>query len=285
MRVLFSKIPLGDLALPCEEEMKIFPAHLNTGDGETIHVFGPCSSTLDVAWDFIASGNLDVWDSVIAASQWAGRGQIRRTWVSPAGNLYAAWRWPLPPKGWETLVPLMAGSLVHDFFLGLGIFLHIKWPNDLLLEGRKVGGILVEERKRMLVVGMGINILASPAPDTMRPETSIPAGNLSQCLDDTNAVSLWAQLVSQGCFWYKKMFVSQTPRVTPSVFAASIEPYLAFLHQSVQVVRGDERYTARVAGLRKDGGLVLHHKGRRDVLYSGSIFPLEWGERHNTTTS
>ncbi len=284
MRFLVPKTPLGDLALPCEGEITSLPAHLDTGDGEAIHVFGPCSSTLDVAWELIASQGLNVWDSVIAASQWAGRGQIRRTWVSPAGNLYAAWRWPLPPKGWETLVPLMVGSLVHDFFLGLGVFLHIKWPNDLLLAGHKVGGILVEERKGMLVVGMGINLLSSPEHDSMRSETSIPAGNLSQCLDDTNAASLWAQLVSQGRFWYKKTFVSQTPRVTPSVFVASIEPYLAFLHQSVQVVHGDERYTARVAGLQKDGGLVLHHKGRRDVLYSGSIFPLEWGERHNPTS-
>lgn len=272
MRILASGIPLKDIAGPYTgRDLEPFRSRMDTGVGETIHVFGPCSSTLDVAWELVRSGELRVWDSVLATSQWAGRGQMRRGWVSPPGNLYAAWRWPLPPREWNGLVPLMVGALVNDFFRDRETGLRIKWPNDLLIDGQKVGGILVEERRNLLVVGMGINLVTSPEPDQMRKESSLRAGNLSGVLQGMDRMDLWAQLVSQGRFWYEKTLASSTP----AGFVSLLEPLLAFMHQHVQVVSGDGRHLARVIGLQEDGGLVLDRHGQRKILYSGSILPVD----------
>ncbi len=277
MRIFAPQTALKDIATPLDRDtLKAVPSHLHTGEGEIVYAYGSCSSTLDVAWELVRSGELGVWDSVLATSQWSGRGQMRREWMSPPGNLYAAWRWPVPPAGWNTLVPLMVGALVHDFFLDHGIFLHIKWPNDLLLEGRKVGGVLVEERRDILVVGMGINVVRSPEPERMRADTSMTAGNLCGLLQDPDVPALWAQLVSRGRFWYEKTLTS----CTPAGFVSLLEPLLAYMHQHVQVVRGDGRHSARVIGLQEDGGLVLDCQGQRDILYAGSILPLDHGEIH-----
>ncbi|GAU08252.1 biotin--[acetyl-CoA-carboxylase] ligase [Desulfoplanes formicivorans] len=275
MRILAAQTALKDMATPYEgHDLQGLCSRVDTGQGEAIHVFGACSSTLDVAWELIQSGTFAIWDSVVASSQWAGRGQTRRRWLSPAGNLYAAWRWPVPPQAWNTLVPLMVGWGIRDFFHRLGIELRIKWPNDLLLEGRKVGGILVEERKGALVVGVGLNVTWSPDPGEMRAESSITAGNLSGLLSDANSLELWAQLVSRVRFWYEKTLAS----CTPAEFVSLLEPCLAFMYHHVQVVSGDGRHLARVIGLQEDGGLVLDRQGQRDILYSGSILPLDEGQ-------
>ncbi len=275
MRILSPRTPLKEIATSyAGPGLQRLRSRMDTGKGEAIHVFGTCSSTLDVAWELVRSGELAVWDSVLAASQWSGRGQMRRGWVSPPGNLYAAWRWPVPPKEWNSLVPLMAGVLIHDFFLGLGIGLRIKWPNDLVLHGCKVGGILVEERRGVLVVGMGINLAVSPESSKMRAEASLRAGNFSEFLQETDGMDLWAQLVSRGRFWYEKTLTSYTP----AGFVSLLEPLLAFMHQHVQVVSGDGRQLARVIGLQEDGGLVLDRHGQRTILYSGSILPVDNGD-------
>ena len=70
--------------------------------------FGEVSSSLDVAFLLSGRGWLDVWDSVQAVSQTSGRGQLRRHWVSPPGNIYAALRLPsLPPFDGTAAAPAM----------------------------------------------------------------------------------------------------------------------------------------------------------------------------------
>ncbi|WP_462325499.1 biotin--[acetyl-CoA-carboxylase] ligase [Desulfoplanes sp.] len=272
MRIIVQERSLKDIAEPyAGKGLEEFRSKWDTGSGAALHVFGPCSSSMDVAWELSRAGGFGVWDSLLASSQWSGRGQMRREWISPEGNIYAAWRWPLPPDTWGMLVPLVAGVLVHDFFARQGIFLRIKWPNDLLLDGRKIGGILVEERSGVLVVGIGLNLVWAPDPARMRRETSIVAGTLSSRIEDSDHLSLWAQLVSRGRFWYEKTLSSYTP----AGFVSLLDPLLAFMHQHVQVVTGDSRYRALLTGVQDDGGLVLVTRGQKNVLYSGNILPLD----------
>ena len=237
---------------------------------ETCFLCGPCSSCLDVAWHFVASGRLEPWDSVLCSSQWAGRGQMRRTWMSFPGNLYAAWRWPVPPRGWNTLLSLVAGYVVRCFFAEKGIDVRIKWPNDLLFEGRKIGGILIEEKRDVILVGVGINLISSPDPGMLRNDNCMPAGNLTTFFAETDFVPLWAKLVSRGRSCYTSLLTSYDP----VGFVSHINPLLAFIYQNVRVITGNDEYHARLMGLHEDGGLILESHGTREVVYSGSILPL-----------
>ncbi len=103
---------------------------------------------------------------VVADGQEAGRGRLGRQWVSPEGvGLYVSLilRPPLPPSELPQITLTVAVAAAQALERVAQIAPGIKWPNDLLLGGRKLGGILTEleteaERIRYLVVGMGLNV-------------------------------------------------------------------------------------------------------------------------------
>jgi BirA family biotin operon repressor/biotin-[acetyl-CoA-carboxylase] ligase len=98
---------------------------------------------------------------VLAAAQSEGRGRLGRAWASPPGGLYLSLvlRSPLPPVAAGAFV-LEAAACLREL---LGKTLAFRWPNDLYLEGRKAGGILLEfsgslERAEWYVLGVGLNM-------------------------------------------------------------------------------------------------------------------------------
>lgn len=107
--------------------------------------------------------------AVLARAQTRGRGRAGRAWASPEGGLYLSvvLRPTLPPHKWS-LLPLAVGSAVASHLRGLGFAAGLKWPNDVLLAGRKAGGILMESRlgaDPFIVVGLGLNLHAAPVPE------------------------------------------------------------------------------------------------------------------------
>ncbi len=142
--------------------------------GEPHHHFDSIDSTNTRARELAAEGALH-GTVVTAGEQTAGRGRQGRTWTAPAGKalLYSAIIRPLDER--HLMLPLaaplavceaaeeLAGEPVHgdeatDFRCG------VKWPNDVLVEGRKLAGILVEARPQdgWAVVGIGLNLTISP---------------------------------------------------------------------------------------------------------------------------
>jgi hypothetical protein len=120
-----------------------------------------------------------------AERQTGGRGRQGREWHSPPGNLYASTLVRLapgdPPAPTLALVAAVALHEVASAFAGeAGI--EIKWPNDLLVAGAKLSGILLERLDDAVVVGFGVNLLDHP-DETTRPATSfamllaVDAGN------------------------------------------------------------------------------------------------------------
>ena len=101
--------------------------------------------------------------AVVADHQKAGRGRLGRLWEAPPGTaLLVSCVLPFHP-----LAPLAAGVAAA---VACGPRVRLKWPNDLLLGGRKLGGILVEASGRRCVVGIGINLSWAP-PGAARLET------------------------------------------------------------------------------------------------------------------
>jgi BirA family biotin operon repressor/biotin-[acetyl-CoA-carboxylase] ligase len=112
---------------------------------------------------------------VTAAEQTAGRGRQGRTWTAPPGRallLSLVLRVEQP-----ALVPLAAGVATAET---VGHHARIKWPNDVLVEGRKVAGILVEGRPQegWAVLGIGLNVAIRP--DDFPPELRDSAGTLGR---------------------------------------------------------------------------------------------------------
>lgn len=101
---------------------------------------------------------------LIARHQTAGRGRAGRTWQSEAGKSLTfslAWKFDRPIHALVGL-PLAVGVALGEAFAGLGVEVGLKWPNDVLLQGRKAAGILIESAAAgagsWAVIGIGINL-------------------------------------------------------------------------------------------------------------------------------
>jgi BirA family transcriptional regulator, biotin operon repressor / biotin---[acetyl-CoA-carboxylase] ligase len=118
---------------------------------------------------------------VTAGEQLAGRGRQGRTWSAPPGRaLLCSVVLRDPPR----LLPLLAGVAVAEVASSALAPAQVKWPNDVLIDGRKVAGILVEGRpqERWAVVGIGLNVAL--APDDFPPELRATAATLGLAPED-----------------------------------------------------------------------------------------------------
>ncbi len=151
---------------------------LNTHDlGQVLHHFEVIGSTNDHARELAEEG-AEHGEVVIAESQTGGRGRRGRPWSSPAGlNAYfsAILRPELPPARAPELT-LLTSVAICDAVRQAGVPADIKWPNDLLVNGKKIAGILTElasepERVHWVVVGVGVNVNAVELdfPEELRP--------------------------------------------------------------------------------------------------------------------
>ncbi len=138
-------------------------------------------STNAEAMKLLAGGRTSpVW--VTAREQTAGRGRQDRQWTSPPGNLYASLLLPLPgvALGQLSCLSLVAGLAVADSFVasGINVPVTLKWPNDVLIDGRKAAGILIETAGQpeslSAIIGCGVNLAHHP-DDTRWPATHAAA--------------------------------------------------------------------------------------------------------------
>lgn len=250
--------------------------HASAPDG-TIVVAGECVSTMETARLLAEPGQLGPWGAVLAVRQTGGRGQLRRPWVSSPGNVHVSLVLPgLPDQGpWREsapdLLPLVAGYMCAEVLDSLGADIRIKWPNDLLQAGRKVGGMLIEERNRLVVLGVGLNVVESPPDGLLREDHSVSAGVLGIPYHAGGALALCETLVSRG----KNVYAALFDGLEPSQFLSVVANRLAWHGRTVRVLEGgNDNYQAEIAGLSPKGGLVLRRAGTEVVLFSGSIFPL-----------
>lgn len=239
---------------------------------DAVLVVGPCASSLDVGWAFARAGLLPPFASVAAVSQTRGRGQMRRDWVSPPGNLYAALAWPPAAGNLAAMAPVLVGACLCDALYARGFATRVKWPNDLLADDRKIGGILLEERGGQVLAGIGINFASAPDAASLRRDHAAPAASLDAFGVVPGAVTLWCDLVKSGQTCYRQC-VALSDSHELSRF---IEGRLAWLGREV-VVRESESdgFRARIIGLAEDGGLRLRRidsgLGQDLTLHCGSI--------------
>lgn len=233
---------------------------------------GSGDSSLDVARIFAEAGLLMPFASVLAVTQRSGRGQMRRQWLSPPGNIYAALLWPRGAGALGTMAPVVTGACVVEALGEQGLAARLKWPNDVLLDQRKVAGILLEERDDHLLAGIGLNLASAPDAALLRRDHAAPAGALSDFVTLPGVVTLWTELVKsvQTCY---RLCVALSGSRELSRF---LEHRLAWLGQEVLVRESaSDGFRARIVGLVEDGGLRLRQidsgPGQDLTLHSGSI--------------
>ncbi len=239
-----------------------------------IFPFAEVPSCLDAAFELARAGRLRIWDSALAASQTAGRGQLRRQWHSPPGNIYAALRLPVtPPFDGSSAAPAV-GLLAAEALGALGWHVRIKWPNDLVLHmagvPRKVAGILLEERGGVLLAGIGVNVASRPPDAALRPDAALGAACLAESGNgpDPVAAEVWACLV-------RRMVSAYTgARVFAGSWRGRAESLLLWRGETVEVVDGHMAVKGRLAGLWPSGALRLETESGILECTGGSLRPV-----------
>lgn len=238
-------------------------------------VCGQCASSLDIAWRLATANELAPWDSVLALRQTQGRGQLRRHWDSPAGNVYAALLLPLAMGERGDLAPLLAGCLLARALREQGAMVELKWPNDLLLQGAKVGGVLLEERGGQLMAGVGLNLACAPQAQTLErdplaPEPGVLGG--SESLQGLGPIRLWLELLPAMQRSWAIMEKAETGELV-----AHVEALLAWKGRQVLLRESSDADNifdttgGQVVGIERNGALCLASGGRKTALRSGSV--------------
>lgn len=113
----------------------------------------------------LVAAKYSAWEAVRAGQQTAGRGRFQRGWVSDKGGLWLSAVVPTGPNSedWRAL-PLAVGLAVCDGLHSIGLTqLRVRWPNDVMVENRKLAGLLIEQyTPGLAVAGIGINVFNRP---------------------------------------------------------------------------------------------------------------------------
>jgi BirA family transcriptional regulator, biotin operon repressor / biotin---[acetyl-CoA-carboxylase] ligase len=162
----------------------------------TIVRLGDVGSTMDTL-HALAERGATAGTAVVARAQTAGRGSRGRSWTSPPGGLWLSVLSRPAVAGLE-LVSLRTGLAVVEALgkLGGGDRIRLKWPNDLMLDERKLGGILCEARWQgaalaWIVIGLGLNVENQPPP-----ELASRAARLGEVLPGATVASLVSPVVA-----------------------------------------------------------------------------------------
>ncbi len=236
-----------------------------TPNGAPLRRYEIIDSTNDAAREW-AENDAPTGAVVIASEQSAGRGRRGRDWFSPpnCGLLFSMVVREIPTVAHATLGAAVA--MAHAIEEVCGLNAQVKWPNDILVHNRKVGGILCESQLKngrvdFLIVGIGINVLHANGQLPERP--IFPASSLR--LECERELSLRA--VENTCLKHLASTCTQLQNGNWENVRAAWETRCYGRGEVVQIVQENEKFYGVLRGV-DDGGalLVTTTNGVRQVL-------------------
>ena len=236
----------------------------------SIHYVGGCSSTQDIA-DALAREGGPEGLVVIAEEMSEGRGRLGRKWVAGRGGVWLTMLLrPLMLKGLQ-LISLGAGVAVAEALRELyGVNVGLKWPNDVLAEGKKLCGILVEgrveaDRIHYLLVGVGINV-NNEIPKHLKAK----AVSLKELLGTAvPRVPLLTLLLGKFATIYEALKRGDHEYVLSRWRKLSLT-----LGKEVKVITPSEVIEGTAINVGEDGSLILKADGSLRRVYAGDVVHL-----------
>jgi BirA family transcriptional regulator, biotin operon repressor / biotin---[acetyl-CoA-carboxylase] ligase len=233
-------------------------------------IYDTVGSTNDEARRLARAGAAEgtvIW----AREQTAGRGRRGHRWVSPPGNLYVSFvlrpdrsRRQTPQLGF--VVALAIGDALREV-VGDRANLAYKWPNDVLVEGRKIAGLLIEAEfgePEVLVIGIGINLASAPS-GTEFPATSVAA--VRDC-EAPSPGKMLEMLAIRLDAWLKRWRGEGFAPIRSAWLAGATSVGLP-----VRVRLGRNELRGRFQDIDKEGGLLLETADGMRCISAGEVFP------------
>jgi BirA family transcriptional regulator, biotin operon repressor / biotin---[acetyl-CoA-carboxylase] ligase len=242
-------------------------------NGRDLRVFQETTSTNDVI-DKLGRDGVKEGVVVFAESQSKGRGRLGRSWISLRGK--GLWfsillRPPLPPQSATQITIASATAVVRALSASTGVQCDVKWPNDILIGGKKVCGILTEmsaelESIKYVVLGIGLNVnfdLTDFPPDIRKMATSLKI----ELGKSKRRCEIAAALLRELDLEYRRILNGEFEEI-----ANQWESACTTIGQDIEIVSGRRVIAGRAESLDNEGALLLRTQhGRLERIIGGDV--------------
>jgi len=239
--------------------------------GRKIHYYQRCSSTMDVALRLVPDNPVE-GTLILAETQTRGRGRFGRHWVSSKykGLYFSLMLKPgIPPSETAALTLLSAVAVCEAVKVITGITCSIKWPNDILVHKRKLGGILTEleaelDRVNFVIIGVGLNVNNS-AYELLKTAVSLKTAVRGD--QKINRVELLQEILRR---FEDNYFIFQKNGSAPI-----LDKWKSFnitLGQRVRIALARGHIEGKAVDIDADGGLLVRKdNGALEKFMSGDV--------------
>jgi BirA family biotin operon repressor/biotin-[acetyl-CoA-carboxylase] ligase len=245
--------------------------------GRRIHFFREVESTNLYAAELARRG-AEEGEVVVADCQCRGRGRLDRTWQSPPDkNLYTSviLRPPIPPAVSPQITLTTGVAVAETLSVYAGNAVSLKWPNDVLIHGKKACGILTEMRLKgaeidFIIVGIGLNVnmRQEDFSESVREAATSLSAELGR---DFSRTEVTVKLLNLFEKWYG-IFVKEG-------FSSVRERWMALsgiLGREIRVFSKGRVERGRVTGLDEDGALLIFNEERKEKrIIAGDVVLME----------
>jgi len=235
--------------------------------GQRVIYYPQLTSTMNVARQEAQQGAAE-GTAVIADEQTGGKGRVKRIWLSPRGSIaLSVILYPEVPY-LPFLIMLTSLAVVRSIAAVTGLDSQIKWPNDVLIKGKKVCGILVENDVRgnkvtYTIIGIGINVNFSPSDFPEIPPTA------TSLTDELGSSVSRADMIRCLLIEMEKLY-SALPD-GESVYQGWRDR-LETLGRKVQTKSGETTLEGIAESVARDGSLLLRHSnGSSTKIVAGDV--------------
>lgn len=227
--------------------------------GWAIERYDVVQSTQDVARERLVQGRV-----IVAAWQRAGRGRHGRPWNAPPGKALLFSAVLAPPGSVAPILPLLVGVAVRDAIAATtGLAAELKWPNDVLTDGAKVAGILVERPAgpfAVLGVGINANLEAADLPGDWATSLLIRIGH------PVDLDALLAATLGRLDQWLERAAAAGT-----EVIVQAWRERTQMLGRPVEVVLPDRTVRGIAEDVTSSGALLVRRPGGVEVFIAGDV--------------
>ncbi|WP_214819709.1 MULTISPECIES: biotin--[acetyl-CoA-carboxylase] ligase [unclassified Exiguobacterium] len=237
--------------------------------GQTVHAYEQIDTTQRIAHE-LAQQHVPEGTLVISEEQTAGRGQLGRHWYNPKQVNIAAsiiLRPDLPIRDASKLT-LMAASAFARALNHRHLDVTIKWPNDLLLNGKKIGGILTEmqtegDRIQAVILGFGVNVNGEAVPQELAHRATslyLETGKRYRRSE------LLAELLAELEIEYDRFLEAGFDPIRVNWMR-----HAAYLNETITLNASRASRSGVMRGISEEGALLLEADGKIETIYSAEI--------------
>ena len=233
-----------------------------------ITIIEECESTNDFliskTKDGIAEGS-----SILSFKQTKGKGRNNKKWVSKPGNIFLSTVIkPLVNKRTWYQLSLLVGLSIYEALIEIGISknnLRIKWPNDILINYRKVCGILIESFDDFVIIGIGLNVNSHPKKISSAIQATHLKFKQNLLIDDLKKIS---ECILDRIYCNYKLWID----LSFNFFSSKINSKLAFLNENVLFLKDYQNKLGKLIGINEEGYLKILINDKEVKVLSSEVF-------------